>query len=483
MTSLGQRARGWLRPLAYLGQNGLTVAGTALTTSAAFIMIVFWTAELLRDRPAHPYLGILLFLILPGVFVLGLLLIPIGILRQRRRLRARGELPSVYPAVDLRLDYVAKGAALVGAATVVNVAILGTASYKGVEYMDSTQFCGLTCHTVMSPQYTTYVDSPHARVGCVECHIGPGAPWFVRSKVSGARQVLAVALGDYSRPIPSPVEELRPARETCEQCHWPERFVGDRVVVRTRYADDEQNTPATSVLMLKVGGHGRGGATGIHGRHVGADVNITYTSTDGRREVIPRVVVARAGGATDEYVSAETTPAAGAGGRGEQRRMDCMDCHNRPTHVFELPERAVDRSLAEGRISPRLPYIKKMAVEALRTDYPDRETAFRQIAERLAGYYRGTHPAVFQERRAAIEAAAVEVQAIYGRNVFPDMKVTWGTYPNHIGHEDFLGCFRCHDDSHKRRDGATITQDCAACHTLLAQDERDPKILADLGLK
>jgi hypothetical protein len=482
MTSVRERANGWLRPLVYLGRNKLSLLGAALTTSSAFVMIAFWTAELLRDRPAHPYLGILLFLVLPGLFVLGLLLIPIGVWQRRRRLRAAGALPSAYPAVDLRLADVRKAAVLVFAATVLNVAIMGTASYKGVEYMDSTQFCGLTCHQVMSPQYTAYVGSPHSRVECVQCHIGPGAPWFVRSKISGARQLLAVAFGTYSRPIPSPVKDLRPARETCEQCHWPERFVGDRVVVRTRFADDEANTPATSVLVLKVGGRGRGGTAGIHGRHVGADVDISYVSTDARREVIPRVRVARPGHADDEYVSAETAPGTAPAG-GERRRMDCMDCHNRPTHVFELPERAVDRALAEGRINPELPFVKKKSVEVLRAEYADRDTALGQIAERLGTYYRATYPAVYQARRAAIEAAGVELQAIYARNVFPAMKVTWGTYPNHIGHEDFLGCFRCHDDGHKRADGATITQDCTACHTILAQDEKDPKILADLGLK
>ena len=483
MTSVRERASGWLRPFVYLGRNKASLLGAALTTSSAFVMIAFWVAEAVRDRPAHPYLGILLFLILPVVFVLGLILIPIGIWQRRRALRARGEIPTEYPAVNLGREEVRKAAVLVLAATALNVAIMGTASYKGVEYMDSTQFCGVTCHQVMSPQYTAYLSSPHARVACAECHIGPGAPWFVKSKISGARQLLAVAFETYSRPIPSPVHDLRPARETCEQCHWPERFLGDRVVVRTRYGDDEENTPATSVLVLKVGGHGRSGGAGIHGRHVGADVDISYTSADDRREVIPRVRVGRPGGAVDEYVSTETAPGASGTRGGETRRMDCMDCHNRPTHVFELPERAVDRAMAEGRISPQLPFIKKKSVEALRTEYPDRDTALRKIAEQLGTYYRASYPAVYQAHRAAIEAAGVELQAIYARNVFPAMKVTWGTYPNHIGHEDFLGCFRCHDDSHKRRDGTTITQDCTACHTILAQDEKDPKILADLGLK
>ena len=196
------RIREWFRPLAYLGQNALTLAGAALTTSAALTMIVFWVAEILRDRPTHPYEGILLFLILPAVFVLGLLLMPAGIFLRRRSLKREGGLPSVYPHVDFHLADARRALAVVAVLTVVNLILLSTASYKGVEYMESNQFCGLTCHKVMAPQYSAFVDSPHARVGCVRCHIGPGASWFVRSKLSGVRQVFAVALETYSRPIP-----------------------------------------------------------------------------------------------------------------------------------------------------------------------------------------------------------------------------------------------------------------------------------------
>src|SRR5262249_37420162 len=153
---------------------------------------------------------------------------------------AAGGIPHEYPRIDFRVPLLRRGLTLVAAATVMNIVILSTASYKAVEHMDSTQFCGASCHTVMSPEYTAYVNSTHSRVDCVQCHIGPGAGWFVRSKLSGARQVWAVATGSYSRPIPSPVKHLRPARETCEQCHWPQKFQGDKLVVHTKYADDEK---------------------------------------------------------------------------------------------------------------------------------------------------------------------------------------------------------------------------------------------------
>jgi nitrate/TMAO reductase-like tetraheme cytochrome c subunit len=424
-----------------------------------------------------------LFLVLPGVFVLGLVLVPIGILWRRRGLHRKGELPDRYPVVDLRHPGIQNALVAFVVLTAANVAIVGTSTYKGVEYMDSNQFCGLTCHTVMAPEYTAFVGSPHARVGCVQCHIGPGASWFVKSKMSGVRQVFAVARGTYSRPIPSPVHELRPARETCEQCHWPEKFHGDKFVVRTKYAQDEASTPSTTVLVLKIGGHRANGGVGIHGRHLDESARIRYVSTDGRRQVIPRVTWRDDDGREVEFVSAQTKATAADLAGAETRSMDCVDCHNRPTHAFQLPERAVDEAITDGRLSRDLPFVKKTAVELLRREYADRDTAAAQIAAGLTQYYRSSHPDVYEKRRAAVEAAGAVVKGIYLRNVFPDMKLGWGAHPNNIGHEDFLGCFRCHDEEHKAADGRTISQDCTVCHNIPAMDESDPKVLADLGLK
>ncbi|HKB71721.1 MAG TPA: NapC/NirT family cytochrome c [Thermoanaerobaculia bacterium] len=474
----------WLRPLVYLGQNPLSILGAVLTTSSAFTLIAFWIFELLQAKPIHPYAGIVFFLILPGIFLAGLVLIPIGLIVRRRALVRAGLLPREYPRIDFHQPILRRAFVLVGVATFLNFLILGTASYLGVEYMDSTQFCGQTCHTVMQPEYAAYRDSPHSRVECVECHIGAGAPWFVRAKISGVRQVFAVALHTYSTPIPSPVEHLRPARETCERCHWPQRFVGDRLVVRTKFTDDENNTKQQTVLLVKVGG-GRTGVegTGIHGRHLDHGSRVSYVATDTHRQVIPVVWYVDDSGKTVEYVSTDvkTTPEQLA--RGEHRTMDCMDCHNRPSHTFELPERAVDEAMAAGTISATLPFVKKETVALLRASYPDQQTATSKISEGLVDFYRTKYPPVYAAHRAQIEAAADRAGAIYRRNVFPAMKVGWGTYPNNLGHEDFLGCFRCHDGSHASKDGKVITQDCDACHAVLAQEETNPKILTDLGLK
>lgn len=467
----------------FFGQNWISLAGAVITTSSAATLIAFWVYEFVLAGPVHPYIGILVYLILPVVFAFGLILIPIGILWHRHRLRARNEIPEILPPVNFSSPGVRHTLLWVGGLTVVNVLIMGTASYSGVTYMDSTKFCGQTCHTVMQPEFTAHQNSPHSRIECVDCHIGPGAGWFVRSKLSGVRQVFAVALHTYSRPIPSPVKYLRPARETCEQCHWPQRFTGDRFLVREKFQDDEKNTMLTSVIVMKVGGRNGEANVGIHGHHVSEGERIQYVSIDAQRQVIPVVYYTDPGGKTTKYVSTDIKTTQQQLDAGEHRLMDCIDCHNRPTHTFETPEQGVDRRMAEGLITPDLPFIRKKAVEVLKAGYPDRQSADRQIVAAISDFYRASYPDIYQSRRSAVQQSAEQVAAVYLRNIFPAMNVTWGTYPNNLGHMDFPGCFRCHDGSHTSADGQTISNDCSACHTLLAVDEQNPKVLTDLGVQ
>jgi hypothetical protein len=345
--------------------------------------------------------------------------------------------------------------------------------------MDSTTFCGLTCHTVMQPEYTAYQNSPHSHVECVKCHIGPGASWFVKSKMSGLGQVFAVTFNTYPRPIPAPVHNLRPAKETCEDCHWPQKYGQDRVEVHPKFADDEANTKTETVLLMKIGGGNRG--LGIHGTHLGkrpGEVMIRYWHKDEGRQEIP-VLEYTVNGKTTVYASGDAKP----NGPGlTEREMDCMDCHNRPAHAYELPDGALDKAMANGLISPALPYAKKKGLEILKTEYKTREEAAQKIPAAFTAYYQQSYPAVYQQHTADVQAAAQEVLAIWNRNIFPDMNVTWGKYPINIGHNDFPGCFRCHDGSHAEKGGNTITQDCNACHNLLGMDEKNPKILQDLGM-
>ncbi|HYL36654.1 MAG TPA: NapC/NirT family cytochrome c [Bryobacteraceae bacterium] len=464
-------------PLAYLASNLISLIGVVLVTTSGILWLLtlpaFWKGE-----AGSPYIGILLFLILPGVFLLGLILIPAGIaLHTWKRRRAGDRGPFVPQGGELR-----KLAMFVVLTTMANLVMGSQFSYRAVTYMDTDTFCGQACHTVMNPEFTAYRNSPHARVACTDCHIGPGASFFVKSKLSGAGQVLAVLFDTYPRPIPSPVEQLRPARETCEQCHWPQKFDGDKFFIDTEYASDEQNTASTTVALMKIGGRNFSGTTGIHGAHVGARARMDYVATDGHRQVIPQVTYTDPNGKVTVYKSTDVKVTPEELVRGEQREMDCMDCHNRPTHIFQLPERALDLAMTQGSISPKLPFIKKQALQALKREYPDHASAARQIEASLDDFYRTTYPQLYAGQQVALKDAIGAVQTIYAQNVFPGMKISWGTYPNNLGHTDFPGCFRCHDGNHTSADGRTITNDCATCHDLLAVGEKNPKILTELGM-
>jgi hypothetical protein len=463
-------------PLAYLASNIVSLIGVVLVTTASILWLLTFPAYW-HGEASTPYIGILLFLALPSVFLLGLLLIPIGIaLNTWKRRKAGDRGPFLPRGGELR-----KLAIFVGLTTMVNLLMGSQFSYRAVTYMDTDSFCGKACHTVMDPEHTAYSHSPHARVSCTECHIGPGASFFVKSKLSGVGQLFAVAFHTYPEPIPTPVEALRPARETCEQCHWPQHFGGEKFFIHTEYAPDEQNAAATTVALMKIGGRSFSGSVGIHGAHVnGADMR--YIATDRQRQVIPQVTYTDAQGKVTIFNSTDTkvTPEELAGG--EHRDMDCMDCHNRPTHIFQVPERAVDLAMTQGSISPQLPFIKKEAVEVLRRNYPDRTTATREIAASIENFYRTSYPQTYAADSALIKNAIGTIQSLYQQNIFPDMKITWGTYPNNLGHTDFPGCFRCHDGNHTSADGRTISNDCATCHDLLAVSEKNPKILTELGM-
>jgi hypothetical protein len=468
----------FFRPAFYLSQNLISRTGVVLTTTTGITLVIVFASLILGYR-FNPYAGILVYLILPAVFAAGLVLIPVGIYRDFRRQRRLGTLPAAYPTVDFSQRGVRSTALFVAVMTAINIPIFAIASYSGTAYMESVQFCGQTCHQVMEPEYTAYQRSPHARVACVECHIGAGAPWFVRSKISGSYQVVAVTFNLYPRPIPTPIHNLRPARETCEQCHWPERFSGDKLVIKTKFADDEKNAATKTVLLVHIGGRNPDRKlVGIHGRHLGL---VTYMAGDNKRQEIPWVSYQNADGTVTEYASTETPPKPALLAGGGRRIMDCMDCHNRPTHTFDMPESAVNREMAAGRISPALPFIHKVAIDLLKRDYSSRLAAQTELPEALRGYYRKNYFAIYNSRRAQIEEAAKALLYIYEGNVFPDMNITWGTYANNLGHNDFPGCFRCHDGNHKSKSGAEITQDCNACHSLLAMDEPDPKILHELA--
>lgn len=445
-----------------------------VTTATVFWLFLLPTT--LGSEIHNPYLGILAFMAVPAIFFGGLTLIPLGIWIRWRRERREGTYPSIFASLTWKNLEFRRLVVFIAATTFVNIVIASQLTYGAVSYMETVTFCGQTCHTVMQPEYTAYQSSPHSRVECVNCHIGPGAGWFVKSKLSGVWQVFAVTFNTYERPIPTPVRNLRPARETCEQCHWPQKYGEDRVRVIGKFGDDEANTATKTVLLVKIGGGNHG--IGIHGTHLGPGVHIRYAHSDEARQTIPWIEYSDPSRKT-VYKTTDAKPdAAGL----PIREMDCMDCHNRPSHSYELPEAAVDKAMAAGEISPTLPFAKKESVEVLKKTYASREAAAALIPAVIHRYYRETYSAVYKDRPADVSRAALGVLAIYNRNIFPAMKVTWGSYPNNIGHNDFPGCFRCHDEQHASADGRKVTQDCSACHNVLAMDEPAPKILTDLGM-
>ncbi len=478
----------WVRPALFFGNNPLSLAGGALTTASGVTMIGYWLFELVGRANDNPYLGIIFFLILPALFVLGLVLIPVGIYIRRKKLQKTGQVPEVFPEIDLNDRVFRHGIDIVLVATIVNLLVVAVASYRGAAYMDSPQFCGQSCH-VMHPEYAAYQVSAHSHVACADCHIGSGATSYFKAKVNGTKQLIEVTLRPvsgwspkfiptYPQPIPSPVQNLRPAREICEGCHTPARFIGEKLLVKSSFADDEKNTETQSVVLLHLGGRDSlSHLTGIHGVHLG---HIEYIATDESRTAIPWVQKRNDDGSETVFAASTLN---GKMPQGERRVLDCIDCHNRAAHTMQTAEDALNRAMAEGAVSPDLPWVHKKGLELLKTNYATEAEAREKIPAQLEAFYRTEHPDVMAAKAGLVKAAGEGLVSIFSHNVFPDMKVTWGTHPNHIGHMSYPGCFRCHDGDHTAKDGKAITQDCAACHNLLAVDEAKPKVLSDLGIQ
>jgi hypothetical protein len=458
--------------ISVISRSRLSLLGAVIAT-AAFVMFLILFAMEVMGHEGGPYLGILSYVLPPLLVVLGLLLIPIGVWRRKKR-EARGEAEPPLPIIDFNKASTRRSLAIYGLLALVGVIVLAVGSVKSVEYMESVQFCGTACHTVMQPEYTAYQRSPHSRVACADCHIGPGANWFVKSKISGSWQLIAVTFKLYPTPIPTPVHDLRPARDTCEQCHWPTKFAGDKLRVRVHYSEDEKNTELHNVVLLKIGGeHGRN-SSGIHW-HVDPGVTIRYLSDD-KREKIYDVEMTGKDGVKTVFKASDAAPAGS-----EWRTMDCVDCHNRPTHIYRQPQNEIDVAMDQGTIDKSLPFIKREGLRAVQVEYPSHEAARAGIAQDIAGFYAANYPEVAAQQSDAVAAAGKALGDIYAWNVFPAMKVTWGSYPTHIGHKDSPGCFRCHDRKHKTGDGEKISKDCGLCHTVLADEEEDPAILRQIS--
>ncbi len=441
-------------------RNWTSLIGLVIVIGSLFAFLLLLALDVLSPS-ANPYLGILAYLVVPFFLLGGLFLIAVGLWIERRRLvrSADGQPPPVL-LLDFARPHARRTLIVFIGCTVAFLLFASVATYRSYHFSESSMFCGRACHAVMKPEYTTYLHSPHARISCSECHIGPGAAWYVKAKISGLYQVYATAFNKYERPIQTPVKNLRPAQETCEQCHWPQKFAGNLERTVSHFLSDRTNQPFTVRLLLKVGGgdptHGPVG--GIHW-HMNVGNHVEYIAKDELRQQVSWVRVTDKQGVVTEYQTPGFKPNPG---KDIVHTMDCMDCHNRPSHIFQSPNDAVDLALSLGLLDPAMPGIKKTAVDLLIRPYATEKEAMQSIATGLHSAYSGDN-----RYRNAIDV----VQSIYRENFFPEMKTNWKTHPNNLGHKDWPGCFRCHDGEHKTPDGKKTIKanDCNACHIILAQ--------------
>lgn len=449
--------------------NLITLIGAAVS-GVSFGLILFLMVVEMFAAEQKPYMGIITFVILPVFLLIGIAVMAFGVMREHRRERLGKPHGLHLPQIDLNNPKHRTAFVSIGVGGILLLMFSAFGSFKAYEYTDSDEFCGTACHTVMEPEYTAYQFSPHAKVGCVQCHIGSGADWFVRSKISGSYQLYAVAFNKYPRPIPTPIENLRPAQETCEQCHWPKHFFSEKQQTNTYFLADDGNTRWDINLLMKIGGGNveAGPTSGIHW-HMNIAHEVTYKALDPERQVIPWVRSRTPDGKETIYRNPDIEVTDDSLANAFTRRMDCIDCHNRPTHIYHPPARSVNHVMALGWIDPELPSVKSVSVEALEAEYSTRRGANDTIRLTIENYYRDNHPAVFESRRAAIDSAIAEVLRIYNRNYFPEMKTDWRRFPNNIGHLYYDGCFRCHDGKHVNEQGKVLSKDCNSCHTILAQ--------------
>lgn len=468
-----EEPRSSLKSLFY---NRISVAGATLAFGSIGLFLLFFLVDV-TSAQASPYISLIAYIIIPAFLILGLLLIVLGmLLEERRRIREAPAAVPPLPVIDLNNPEHLRGVWLFFSLAGIFLVLTALGSYKAYNYTDSVEFCGTLCHQVMKPEYTAYLTSPHARVRCVDCHVGPGTSWYIRTKLSGLYQVYATIANKYPRPVTSPVANLRPAKGTCEQCHWPRMFYGSQMKVVTNYGNDEKNTIRQIDLMMKTGGGdpATGPVTGIHW-HMSIANNVSYISDEQRQNIWYVRLESRDGKVVREYTSSEK------GGNGSVRTMDCIDCHNRPSHIFPPPTGSVDKALLAGRIDPELPFIRKQSVDALARSYPSSQEAIEQINSQIQSFYREKYPGILEDKGSSLGAALEEIDQICRDTKFPVMKVDWKTHPDNIGHKIFPGCFRCHDGNHRSESGETIRNDCDICHTIILQREGSAPLKAVPG--
>ncbi len=453
--------------------NQIGKLGMVLTTSS-FITFIFLEVLRMMKVITNSYVGLITYLLLPSLFVVGLILIPIGWYKYRVSTgkSTKELLATRFDQNDLQKSRL--GASLVRTVllfTIINILFLSIASMRTLSFMDEAEFCGTACHSVMSPEWATYQVSPHSRVACVQCHVGEGAGALINSKLNGAWQMISASLNLYERPIPTPVHQLRPSRETCEKCHWPNKFYGSKLKSFVTYQNDEKSTPLYSTLVLKIDDGEEVGKAGIHW-HINDKNTVKYASVDDKREEIIWVEVDQPDGSVKRFQNKKLNDLEIKSE--ETRIMDCVDCHNRATHIYEDPEKAVDKRIRKGLIDRSLPFIKRESLGALLSSFTDSETASNIITNRLNSFYRKNYPDLLGVKGEAIDKATEVLKTVYKTNIHVGMNIDWNTYPNYLNHDKDSGCFRCHNNNMVDVENKPINSDCTLCHSILAYDSKEP---------
>ncbi len=451
--------------------NPVSLIGSLLA-SVSLGIIIFSLISMLIFDVGGSYIGLFIYIILPVFLVIGLIMIPVGVWRRAKKLKGSGnEEGRKGVRIDLNDKRHLNAIALFVFVTIVFLFLTGIGSYEAFHYTESNEFCGTLCHTVMEPEWVAYQESTHSRVNCVECHVGTGASWYVRSKLSGLYQVYSVMFNKYPQPIPTPVHNLRPARETCEKCHWPNKFYSYRLKNEKHFLADSINTEWNIQLKMKTGSDfsTKGLSEGIHW-HINPEIRVEYISSTYDREFIPWVrYINVATGDTVIYNDILETLDQEAIDSLEIRTMDCIDCHNRPSHNYLPPQTFIDLLIASGDIPSELPQVKALAMEVLNFSYENKDSAELIIANRLNEFYKTNYKEIFDRNPELVDKAYAGFMTGFSKNIFPGMKASWDVYPDHIGHLEFNGCFRCHNGNHKSNSGDLISRDCNLCHTILGQ--------------
>ncbi len=446
--------------------NPVTYVG-ACVALLFFISEVFLFAIDLTSHGRNLYLGLLTYILLPVFLILGLIMIPVGALWEKRRI-AQGKSPLEFKKfrIDLSISHHRNMVMvfLIGTAILVMMTFAGL--YKGFQYTESVEFCGVLCHKVMNPEYQTYLHSPHANVKCVECHIGSGADWYLHSKLAGARQALKAVTNTYKAPIETPVRDLRPANEICLECHSPGKKFSTYDFNRTYFLTGSEE-PWKIRMHLNVGGGGDK-SHGVHA-HMNIEHDIYYAAEDAERQKLTWVKSVDKAGKETVYIAPGSKWSDAPPKPSEIRKMDCIDCHNRPTHRFQAPYRIINQAMQAGEIDPAVPEVKEQALEALSGKYDKDAQALAAIGGKLRDYYKKKHADFYAANPAAVDRSIEKIKDLYAHNMFPEMKVRWDTHPDNIGHFVSAGCFRCHDGLHESAQKKVITQDCNACHLIVEQ--------------